>query len=430
MSIGRLDALNRAMQPSLAPVSSPAAGTSAGAPVSSWQGQDTFQRQVELSKKAEDQLNRIVQTAQQLGFTPEQVQGLQQRLIRGNYAIADVDARQSRNLLEVSVGTQEERERLLERGFKQLQEFPDVASLKVALSTLMSEGQLPDRTTQGTLVAYSVETAQSRTEQARNVTVTQEEFRINSSVNNDANAGIERLKRNKIQASFIDSLTPDFNYVLPKEWGYQGLTRDKQDESALRQAVNSPGFISGIQDVAKVVSTQGHVNPKALEAALVPLKEQIAQSYGLQNLKVIVDSSSPDGGASAALYDPEKRALVIFTSGVEGKFKQAQQHGLQGEKAALYVAKELAVTLAHEGRHAFQFAALENPAQFGLDKTDQDRQSLRALRTNTQVYVAPTVSQVLSGSRELYKRNALEDGVHLFEEAARQELTKRLGLPA
>ncbi|MFM7390822.1 MAG: hypothetical protein ACKO34_09435 [Vampirovibrionales bacterium] len=388
--------------------------------------QDTFQRQRGFSNpQAQQQLQQILATAQQLGFTPEQTQQLQQRLERGLYAVASADAKQSRNLLERDVTNPDEREKLLAQAFSQLQRFPDRASLKLALGTLLQEGQLPDISSQGTLVAYQVSNKNSRTPGTEKVDITQQQYRLEATQGTSQPRAVLD-KQQAIQAQAVDALTPDFSFFNPERLAYHGLSRDASDLKKLESTVASNEFVLGVHQVAKLLESTPNPDAKTLEKALTPLKDKIASAYGLKGLKVMVDSSSPDEGASAALYDPTKKALVIFTSGLESKRRRAEAEGHRGKELNLFVAKELATTLAHEGRHAFQYTALENPQAFGLD-TPQDKQSLAALKANTQVYNAPTISRLLTGSREWYADNPLEKGVEDFENRTREVLNQRLG---
>ena len=388
-------------------------------------------RDVERDQLVKD----VLEKAQQAGFTnPKDLEELKTKLLQGRFSVSNQQPGRTLNLNQKSlVADKQALNRLLKAAKAELSESSagDV-NQQVKVGTLIDTGEVPDGDNQGRFITYRSQKMVNpdNTEVYR---LFQEKYTLGK---NSQSGQLQASKQvQEVQASAIDSLSQQFEVMEPEKFGYQGLSTDaahlKRLQSLFQSGLMKGQFTQLAKQLPQIKASINHPDSApALAKAVAPIQQQIASAYGLPNLPVQVQAQSPDNGLTIALYDHTKKAVVLYAPGLNTLYKGGEALGLSGETLDRYVAMRLGAVLAHETRHAYQYEAVKNPTAFGLNpNTPQDAASIKALKLNMRYYVAPTFALMFDGSPRDYEEQSMEAGVHPFQEAAEQTLSKVLNVP-
>jgi hypothetical protein len=397
---------------------------------------------IQASSASYEQQNQTLRTtilssAQQLGFTEtKDLQTLNARLAYAQLEVSNVDPTKALNLRQKPQTDAKTQNKILSMALAELQASSSQNSMKLKMGTLIDKGEVPDEIAPDTFVSYDVKGKPSGDDL---VGVFDIEKRTTKVVTNAKGQQTAHRTSEALPIAAVDALSPRFEVMDAEKSNYTGLSSDTTDATKLGQALQAPQQQQLIQQLAGSLGTIRQTkNYDLLQQLVTPLEKTVSTVYGLPEQGIEFQTTSPDNGATFALFDPASQKVKIIAPAIEGLFKVGEKSGLSGEALNQYVATELVGTLSHETRHAYQYQVTKeyqqaidasNPAQQteakqtlasrGVD-IGKDKPSLEALSTNWRVYVAPNIAQLLNGSQADYKHQPLEAGVEGFEEQGKR----------
>jgi hypothetical protein len=357
--------------------------------------------------------NQIIQDvlvqARDMGVTQNELNAINTRLQTGAFEVANIDPAKALNIQEKrqEKGSQE-LNTLLNAALDELNDVQSEHEKRIKLSHLAMHGEVPDYdAASDTYVTFDA-AVNSKTDGVEAVTILQNMTTLDTQ--NRATT-----TQREVNPKEIDSLAGDHFDVLKVDDAHKqgALSTDQKHLAALRQTLNSPEFKAALDQGVSKLNT---LDAPMLQRVLAPLQVMLSEAYGMGPIGIDIQPKSPDGGTTLALYNPENAKVTLFVPGIQALVGQGRQKCINGDQNKRYVLKEIVKTLAHENRHAYQYAAAEAPKQFGL--TDEDSENLEALKTNMTIYNIPLVDKVLTGNMNAYRDQPLEYGVRNFESLA------------
>jgi|GEM_PF-3642006 len=370
----------------------------------------------DYSAQNRQQATQIVNQAKQAGATKQELAQLQQRLLSGRFEVANVDPAKALNIQEHAQSLQSQAlNTLLGAALKELNDVQSDQEKQVKLSHLVNSGEVADYdATSQTYVTFSTQQEKQR-DLVDAVQIQQNMTQVDAQGQGKTTTRIVNPKE-------IDALAgSQFDVLEVNETRKLGtLSTDQKHLSSLRQVIESDDFSNAYEQSLKGM---GSYTADQFAQHLAPLQSIIAGAYDMQGVQLEIADKGPDNGVTLALYNPESGNVMLYTPAIKTLEQQGRQKGFTGEALKRYTLNEITKTLAHENRHAYQYAAVQDPDAFGL--TEADTQDTDALRTNMHYYNIPLVDQVLTGNMNAYKDQPLEYGVRQFEDLASTLLHQR-----
>jgi hypothetical protein len=349
----------------------------------------------------------IVQNAQALGLSTQDMQQLQQRLSWGAVNVAGESLVNSFNLGAEVQNTQDSGKaaKAVTQLLDEMQGQPVVQ--RVALKTLAQYGAMPNylgeqsegRAPQFALRTYSVQKGQTDGQGVTPYAVTEHTWKLDQQGQLLGATGTQQA----VTPASIGMEGAQLTIKDPASYNNKLSPLEAQTHQQLNQLIRTPQTTAQVRQlIQQLPNLLNSNNAAGLEQALAPIAAGIRQVYGLGNIPLKVQSFAGDATLQSwtAYSDSEKKEVVLNISALAGKLKEGAMVGQTPQQQAVDTAAYIISAVGHEYLHQQQDLVAERPSQLGLSPSTPIVQDYQL---NSKHYVTPNLSEALTGNSRAYK---------------------------